>query len=530
MKHFITVLAVVFSFTRILHAHDPATEMATAANRFIESLDSKSKKKALFKFSSKERENWHFFPGNHIGSGSRQGLSLKDMKPAQKILAHSLLGVALSHQGLLQASDIILLEQILYDQSANDIRDVELYHVAVFGTPDKSGTWAWRFEGHHLSLNFSFLNGRIFSITPSFFGAGPSKVNEGRHSGMRVLQAEEEKARKLVRSLNPPQRKMAILSDKPPREILSGQKNTIERKSFLPPKGLPIYKMNARQKVWLKDLVYAYCSKHRPEIIKQIARFKALVDQNKTFFAWAGGLNEGEGHYYRVQTPDFLFEYANTQNSANHVHAVWRDFEGDFGRDLLAEHYQKQHIPLNGWVSMFDGKTLDGWKANEDIDSFSVKNGSIVANSPGRCHLFYQTEQPFKNFEFKAKVMTLPHSNAGIYFHTRFQDEGWPKVGFECQINNTYHDPKKTASLYGVVDCLDSPANDDEWFEIYIKVNGKKVITKVNDRVIVDWTQPENWKGSGNFERVLGEGTFALQGHDPGSTVLFRNLMVKRLP
>ena len=126
--------------------------------------------------------------------------------------------------------------------------------------------------------------------------------------------------------------------------------------------------------------------------------------------------------------------------------------------------------------------------------------------------------------------MTLPHSNSGIYFHTRFQDDGWPKAGFECQVNNTYHDPKKTASVYGVKDTLEAPAKDDEWFEVYIKVEGKKVVTKVNEKTIIEWTQPDDWKAGSSFERKLGEGTFALQGHDPGSTVLFRNLMVKRLP
>ena len=117
--------------------------------------------------------------------------------------------------------------------------------------------------------------------------------------------------------------------------------------------------------------------------------------------------------------------------------------------------------------------------------------------------------------------MTLPNSNAGVYFHTRFQDEGWPKAGFECQVNNTYHDPKKTASIYGVVDCLEAPANDDEWFDLYIKVEGKKVITKVNGKVISEWTQPADWKKGSSFERILGEGTFALQGHDPGVPYYF---------
>ena len=278
------------------------------------------------------------------------------------------------------------------------------------------------------------------------------------------------------------------------------------------------------------ELIHAYAAKHRPEVVEQVAARKPLVHPQETYIAWAGSLDAGEAHYYRVQTPDYLFEYANTQNDVNHVHAVWRDFNGDFGRDLLADHYQKDHKPEKGWVSMFDGKTLKGWKANENEDSFWVKDGCIVANAPGRCHLFYVTEKPFKNFEFKSKVMTLPHSNAGVYFHTRFQDEGWPKAGFECQVNNTYHDPKKTASIYGVADCLEAPAKDDEWFDLYIKVEGKRIITQVNGKVVADWTQPSDWKKGANFERILGEGTFALQGHDPGSTVLFRDLMVKRLP
>jgi hypothetical protein len=530
MKSFLPYL-LAFAFASVqINAHDPASDMAYAAKRFLQSLDAETKEKAHFTFKNKERENWHFFPGPFIRPDGRQGLSLKDMNPAQKILAHGLLGSALSHRGLIETTDVILLEQILYEREEREMRNPELYHISIFGEPDKSGTWAWRFEGHHLSLNFTFVNGRIFSITPSFFGASPARVKEGKHAGMRVLADEEDKARKLFRSLSPPQKKMAILSEKAPRDILSGQDNTVDRSTFFPPKGLPITKMNPRQKGWLDEIIHAYAAKHRPEIIEQVSGRKPLVHPTETFIAWAGSLDEGQGHYYRVQTPDFLFEYANTQNDVNHVHAVWRDFSGDFGRDLLADHYKKEHKPEKGWVSMFDGKTLKGWKPNENEDSFWVKDGCIVANAPGRCHLFYQTDKPFKNFEFKTEVLTLPHSNAGVYFHTRFQEEGWPKGGFECQVNNTYHDPKKTASIYGVVDCLEAPAKDDQWFTLYIKVNGKHVITKVNDKVIVDWKQPEDWKKGSNFDRILGEGTFALQGHDPGSTVLFRNLMVKRLP
>ena len=511
-------------------AHDPATEMATAAKNFLDSLDESKKKKATFSFSNKERENWHFFPGSFIQPNGRKGLSVKEMTSPQRTLAQTLLSSALSHRGQIEASTVILLENILYEKEEREMRNPDHYHYTIFGNPDKSGTWGWRFEGHHLSLNFSLVNGRIFSVTPSFWGASPAKVTEGKHIGLRVLSDEETKAFKFLKSLSPPQKKMAILSEKAPRDIYSGQDNTVNRSTFFPPKGLPITKMNPRQKGWLTELINVYAAKHRKQTVDQITRKKPLLHPTETFFVWSGGLTPDSGHYYRVQTPDFLFEYANTQNNVNHVHAVWRDFNGDFGRDLLAEHYQKEHKSENGWVSMFDGKTLNGWKPNENEDSFWVKDGCIVANAPGRCHLFYQTKKPFKNFEFKAEVMTLPNSNAGIYFHTRFQDEGWPKAGFECQVNNTYHDPKKTASIYGVVDCLEAPANDDEWFDLYIKVDGKKVITKVNGKVISEWTQPADWKKGSSFERILGEGTFALQGHDPGSTVLFRNLFVKRLP
>ena len=511
-------------------AHEPASEMATAAQNFLASLDSDKKKNTLFAWTDKERENWHFFPGTFVKPNGRKGLPIKDMTSIQRTLAQTLLSTSLSHRGQIEASTIILLEQILFEKENREMRNPDLYHISIFGKPDHAGTWGWRFEGHHLSLNFSLVNGRIFSVTPSFWGASPAKVTEGKHAGMRVLSEEETKAFKFFKSLSPPQKKMAILSDKPPREIYSGQDNTVDRSTFTPIQGLPISKMNSRQKGWIEELVKVYAAKHRPNAIKQINSRNPLLDPKETFFAWAGGLTPSSGHYYRIQTPKFLFEYANTQNNVNHVHAVWRDFNGDFGRDLLAEHYAQNHPKEKGWVSMFDGKTLDRWKANENNTSFRVQNGCIVANAPGRCHLFYQTKKPFKNFEFKVEIMTLPHSNAGVYFHTRFQEDGWPKAGFECQVNNTYHDPKKTASIYGVKDTLEAPAKDDEWFDLYIKVEGKKVVTKVNGKIVVEWEQPADWKVGAPFERKLGQGTFALQGHDPGSTVLFRNLLVKRLP
>jgi hypothetical protein len=185
----------------------------------------------------------------------------------------------------------------------------------------------------------------------------------------------------------------------------------------------------------------------------------------------------------------------------------------------------------DGWVTMFNGKNLDGWKISENPQSWKVENGAIIANGP-RSHLFYVGDsRPFTNFIFRAQVMTRENSNGGIYFHTRFQETGWPKYGFEAQINNTFRkDHRKTASLYQVRDITDAPAKDNEWFDYEITVQGKRIVIKINDRVLVDYTEPEGAKPGSDFTRVIDQGTFALQAHDAGSTVLHRNLRVKRLP
>lgn len=179
------------------------------------------------------------------------------------------------------------------------------------------------------------------------------------------------------------------------------------------------------------------------------------------------------------------------------------------------------------WVQMFDGKTLNGWKVNENEKSFSVADGAIVSHGD-RSHAFYVgNDKPFKNFEFKCEVMTKTNSNAGIFIHTKFQEKDWPKIGYECQVNNSYNrDPQKTGGLYNTVKVLEAPAKDDVWFTYYIKVDGKHVTVKIDDKTVVDFEEPANKEGT----IKLSEGTFALQAHDPGSTVMFRNLQVKRLP
>ncbi len=183
-----------------------------------------------------------------------------------------------------------------------------------------------------------------------------------------------------------------------------------------------------------------------------------------------------------------------------------------------------------GFVSMFDGKSFAGWKINESPESWKVEDGTIVAHG-NRSHLFYEGDgKPFKNFHLKAEVKTTPGSNGGIYFHTQYQDEGWPKFGFECQVNISHKDSKKSSGLYAVQDVFDPPVKDNEWYTQEIVVKGRKIVLSLNGKILVDYTEPENQKAfNAQFERKLGEGTFALQAHDPASTVYFRNLRVKRL-
>ena len=187
----------------------------------------------------------------------------------------------------------------------------------------------------------------------------------------------------------------------------------------------------------------------------------------------------------------------------------------------------------NDWVSLFDGKTLNNWKVGDNAATFSVENGMIVVNGP-TAHLFYNGDvnnHAFKNFEFKATVMTMPGSNSGIYFHTAFQQGGWPEKGYEVQVNNSHTDWRRTGSLYGIQDVKEVYVKDNEWYTEYVKVEGKRVIIKINDKTVVDYTEPENVKREeGDAQRIISNGTFALQGHDPKSKVFFKNLLVKVLP
>lgn len=209
----------------------------------------------------------------------------------------------------------------------------------------------------------------------------------------------------------------------------------------------------------------------------------------------------------------------------------------------------------DGWIPLLNGKDLTGWKSNEEVPGcFTVENGELKV-SGGRAHLFYvgeTGEAKFQSFELKLKVKTTTGSNSGVYIHTKYQDKGWPDAGYECQVNSTHTDPKKTGSLYGVINILAllegqkepeggkhikvplAPSKDDEWFDYNIKVEGKHITIKVNGETTVDFIEPEGWDPAKELKnmpgRKLSEGTIAIQGHDPKSTTYYKEIFIKPMP
>jgi hypothetical protein len=309
--------------------------MTTAARAYLNALSPELRARTTFPMDAEERTNWHFVPLD------RKGVALREMTSAQKHLAEALLSAGLSQQGIIKAHTIMSLDQVLKDmeKGTGPERDPEKYYVSIFGEPSETGVWGYRFEGHHISLNFTIVNGHIAS-SPSFFGDNPALVKEGPRAGLRALMREEDLGRALVKSLDDSQRSVAIVEKTAPKDIITFD----SRKAALSghPSGLPFSKMNAKQKEAMTALVSEYANNFPP----QIADFRMdqyRKNQANLFFAWAGGIEPGQPHYYRVQTPAFLIEYDDTQNNANHIHSVWRDFNGDFGMDLLAMHYQTSH-------------------------------------------------------------------------------------------------------------------------------------------------------------------------------------------
>lgn len=323
-------------------AHDPAESMAEAARTWLASLDEEQKAKAIHTMDHAERESFHFVPKPFEGEGMRGGLTIKDMRADQRHLAFALLSTGLSHHGLTTALEIMSLEQVLWElENQSPRRDTLMYYVSVFGEPGGK-TWSWTFEGHHLSMNFTLADGKIVSATPSFFASNPAEVREGPRAGLRVLAGEEDVARGLVQSLDEAQKKKAIVATDAPEDIITAAETQVEPFEAV---GIAHGDLSEAQREALHQLIEVYVGRARGEFAAAELAEIEQAGHDKIVFAWFGGVEKNQPHYYRVQGPTFLLEYANTQNGANHVHAVWRDFKGDFGRNVLREHYQAFHKP-----------------------------------------------------------------------------------------------------------------------------------------------------------------------------------------
>jgi Protein of unknown function (DUF3500) len=308
-------------------------EMAQAALSFWAGLTPELQAKCAFPFENEERFNWHFIPRE------RKGITWNDMSPAQQALAHAFLASGLSSRGYQQAEAIMSLDQILkeMEQGRGPLRDPNNYAFSVFGTPGEHATWGWRFEGHHLSMTFTIVDGQAVA-GPVFFGTNPATVLEGPRKGLRVLAVEEDLGRELMKSLTPEQQKTAIYDTKAPNDIITSNSR---KANPGPPVGLAAGDMTPPQQKLLMTLVENYAYRLRQELADQDLAKIAAAGFKEIHFAWSGSVEPGQPHYYRLHGPTFLVEFDNTQNNANHIHTVWRDSANDFGEDLLKAHYDK---------------------------------------------------------------------------------------------------------------------------------------------------------------------------------------------
>jgi hypothetical protein len=324
-----------------LSAHDAGTQMAEVASVFLASLSPEQKAHASFAFEDAERINWHFIPRE------RKGLAMKDMTPQQRLLAHALMNTALGFRGAAKATTIMSLEEVLYQiegadeakrAAVRERRDPEKYYISLFGTPAADGTWGWRLEGHHLSLNFTLKDGRLLRTSPAFMGSNPGELRQGPLTGLRVLGKEEDLGRELAKSLDETQFRKAVVADVAPKDILTTAEPRVDP---LKPDGLSETEMTEAQRAKLHLIIDEYLGRVRPDVAAEIR--EEIAKSGPVHFGWAGGRERGEPHYYRIQGKTFLIEYDNVQNEANHPHSVFRSFDGDFGRDLLGEHHRAAH-------------------------------------------------------------------------------------------------------------------------------------------------------------------------------------------
>lgn len=312
--------------------------MSVAAQNFLSALSESQRTQATYSLEADERTDWHFVPKQE-----RKGLPLKAMTAEQVYLVNTLLNESLGRVGFSKATGIMYLESVLRGievergrEGAYEYRDPTRYFITIFGNPQLKSSWGWSFEGHHISLNFTIVDGSLVASTPAFFGANPHLVPGGAAKGLRVLGNEEDRARRLLDSLDDNQLAKAVIGEIVPRDIFSAAKPRITREQ---PQGIKATELAPEQFELLIQLIDVYIENVADEAARE-RRAQVEAGSDEIYFAWIGSTKRGEAHYYRVQAPSFLIEYDNIQNDANHSHTVWRDYDGDFGRDLIGDHRQ----------------------------------------------------------------------------------------------------------------------------------------------------------------------------------------------
>ena len=314
---------------------------AAAANAFLKSLTQELRSAASFPLDSSERLAWHFIPKERVGA------SLLKLDDAQSELLGPLLASALSPEGLLATRGVMKHENILRRVETEagvanaSRRDPGLYYTAVFGKPSNTAPWAWRFEGHHLSINVTELPGEAPVVAPVFMGANPARVPSGPNAGFRLLAGEEDLGREMIRMLPASRRAIATIRDTAFPDILTGNDPKVQKLEFA---GLAAADMTPDERAQLRRLVELYVGRMNSASAKDALARLDSAGFDKVRFAWAGGIEPGQPHYYRIHGPTLLIEYDDTQNDANHIHTVYRDLERDFGGDALRAHYKSAHL------------------------------------------------------------------------------------------------------------------------------------------------------------------------------------------
>ena len=329
----------------------PATAraMAEAATRFLDSLNPAQRKEATFPFAGDERYTWNYRPtqGGDSRVFDRNGLRIINMTSEQQQLALALIDAGMSKRSAEQARWIMELENVLREHERADgrtflgVRDRELYWFSIFGEPGGAAPWAWRAGGHHIGFHFTIVDREMVSATPCFLGANPAQVRLGEHAGKRALAEEEDLPRALVQSLQGADREKAVFSAEAPPDIMTDAYRSLDR--FILPRGVPYRDLSGEQRDKLVGVIKHYIGRVSDEIAAQEWEKVERAGLDGITFAWGGPVEKGAGHYYAIQGPTFIVEYDNTQNGANHIHSVWRTFDGDWGEDILAAHYAASH-------------------------------------------------------------------------------------------------------------------------------------------------------------------------------------------